>query len=139
MGMRSPSCRPSAAAELVEGALSLDEALAAVRSPARGGISVFLGDVRGIEDGAPIDAIVYEAFPEMALPEMEKIASEAAERWGAAVAVRHRTGPVPAGETAFIVAAAAGHRPEAFAACRFVVDEVKARAAVWKARYEAAS
>lgn len=139
MGMRSPSCRLSAAVELTEAPLSADEALGFVRSAERGGIVTFLGDVRGTEDGSPIGSITYEAYEEMALTEMERIAREASERWGAAIAVRHRVGRIPAGETAFLVAAAAGHRPEAFSACRYVVDQVKLRAPIWKASFEKTS
>ena len=139
MGMRSPSCRLSAAVELTEQELSVDEAVGLVRSPARGGVVTFLGDVRGTENDAPIAAIFYEAYEGMALEEMGRIAREASERWGAAVAVRHRVGRVPAGETAFLVAVAAGHRPEAFSACRYVVDQVKLRASIWKASFETQS
>ena len=67
------------------GPLSVDAALKSVRSAERGGVSVFMGDVRGDESGQPIAAIHYECYEEMALAEMARIVREAGERWNAAV------------------------------------------------------
>lgn len=139
MGMTSPLCRPSAAADvrITKGPLSVDAALKSVRSTERGGVSVFVGDVRGTEGGQTIAAIHYEAYEEMALAEMARIVRAAEGRWNAAVAVQHRVGRVPAGETAIVVAAAAAHRAEAFAACREVTDAVKSQVPLWKTSFEA--
>ena len=74
----------------------------------------------------------YEVYEELALSEMAAIAAEAERAFGARVAVEHRTGTVAVGDPSVIVAASAGHRPAAFAACRFVIDELKARVPIWK-------
>lgn len=134
MGTKSPSSPRSAAAEAVlqEGPLSAAEAERAVASPERGAVVVMQGTVRGTEDGRPIDAIVYEAYEPMALKVMARVVEEASRRWSIRVVVRHRVGPVPVGEAAVIVACAGVHREEAFAGCRFVIDEVKAKAPIWK-------
>ena len=99
----------------------------------RGGAVLFLGSVRrSVEDG-PVEAIDYEAYEEMAAAEFERIVAEARAQWPAAgFAVRHRLGTVPRGEASIAVAAAAPHRAEAFAACRWIVDEAKRRLPVWK-------
>src|SRR5262245_57039036 len=141
METRSPSCRLSAADNgvsvlLTPWALSLDEAVRAVAGPDRGGLVLFTGTVRDTEDGAPVAAIIYEAYERMAAREMEKIAREAGARWDVRLAVRHRVGKVWAGEPAFIVAAAGRHRAEAFAACRAVVDRVKNDVPLWKTGFE---
>lgn len=120
------------AALLSRGPLSLDRAYAAVRSPERGAVLLFLGTVRASEAGRPISAIEYEAYEAMALRELEKAAALAAARHGAAVHAVHRLGPVPAGEPSVIVAAAAAHRAEAFAACRDVIEALKAAVPIWK-------
>jgi molybdopterin synthase catalytic subunit len=112
--------------------------LGAVAGPDHGGLVLFAGTVRDTEDGAPISSILYEAYERMAAREMEKIAREARRRWDVRLAVRHRVGRVWAGEPAFIVAASGRHRPEAFAACRFVVDRVKSEVPIWKVDHEKA-
>lgn len=115
--------------------LSLDAVYAAVRSPQRGGVVLFSGVVRDLEDGAPIGAIGYEAYEPMAAKELARIAAAAEAAHGAVVTVHHRLGPVPAGEASVLVAAAAAHRAEAFAACREVIDRLKETVPIWKADF----
>jgi MoaE-MoaD fusion protein len=75
----------------------------------------------------------YEAYEEMALASMREIAEAAVERHGlCAAAVEHRVGDVALSEPSVIVAASAPHRGEAFAGAREIIDEVKARAPIWK-------
>ena len=99
-----------------------------------GGIVSFFGIVRGRDDdGREVEGLSYEAYEPMAVAEFERIAAEARERFGVAqIAIVHRTGEVAVGEIAIAVAAAAQHRAAAFDACRYVVDEVKRRAPIWK-------
>lgn len=115
--------------------LSLDAAYAEVRSDERGGVVIFSGVVRATEAGAPIAAISYEAYESMAAKELARIVAEAEREHGACVAVHHRTGRVPVGEASVLVAAAAAHRAEAFAACRQVIDRLKETAPIWKAEF----
>lgn len=99
----------------------------------RGGAVLFLGTVRRSAEDGPIRAIEYSAYVEMADGEFERIVEEARGQWpDAAFAVRHRIGHVPVGEPSIAVAAAAPHRAEAFAACRYVIEEAKKRLPVWK-------
>jgi molybdopterin synthase catalytic subunit len=113
--------------------LSLDALLANVAGHERGGTCVFLGTVR--DEGGPdgVVAIEYSAYEAMAERELQAMLAEARQRWpDARVAVRHRLGVVPAGEASIAIVAAAPHRAEAFAACRYVIEEVKRRLPVWK-------
>jgi molybdopterin synthase catalytic subunit len=104
--------------------------LADVQSPERGGTCVFLGTVRNDGD---VTAIDYSAYEAMAFAEIERILGEAQERWpDARVMLEHRLGVIPAGEASIAITAAAPHREEAFAACRFVIEEVKQRLPIWK-------
>lgn len=110
--------------------ISVASLLSTVQGPDRGGTCVFLGTVRGDEDVTGID---YSAYDDMAVAELERILAEAAERWKEArVTAQHRLGLVPVGEASIGIAAAAPHRDEAFAACRYVIEEVKQRLPVWK-------
>ena len=107
----------------------------AVRLDAYGAIVTFLGTTRETSPGdpRPVEALEYEAYPAMALPTMEAIATEAHDRFGPlAIAMVHRTGRVALGEPSVAVVVAAPHRGTAFDACRFAIDALKARVPVWK-------
>ena len=106
-----------------------------VLGPDAGGIVTFVGTVRDASRGHAIRHLEYEAYPEMAERELEKICAEAAEQWGARVAIAHRVGHLPIGEIAVVVAAAAKHRAEAFAACRYAIDTLKLRVPIWKKEF----
>jgi molybdopterin synthase catalytic subunit len=106
--------------------------VAAVTDPEHGGIATFIGTTRRESDERPVAALRYEAYDELAVTELRAIAAEAAGAWSARIAVVHRRGEVAVGEPSVAVAASARHRPAAFAACRYVIDELKARAPIWK-------
>jgi len=109
------------------------ELLSAVACIGAGGIVTFEGVVRSDSRGKRVTHLFYEAFPEMALPEMEKIGAEARKRWPLqALVLVHRTGKVEVGETSVLIAVASGHRAEAFEACRFIIDSVKTTVPIWK-------
>lgn len=110
--------------------LDVNELLAQVQGPERGGTCVFLGTVRNDGD---VTGIEYSAYEAMASAEIERILADAQQRWpDARVMLQHRLGLIPLGEASIAIAAAAPHRDEAFAACRFVIEEVKKRLPVWK-------
>lgn len=98
-----------------------------------GGYASFEGWVRDHHDGRAVTGLRYEAYAVLAEQEGERVLDEARERF-AILDVRcvHRTGDLAIGELAVWVGVAAAHRDAAFAACRFVIDEVKARVPIWK-------
>jgi MoaE-MoaD fusion protein len=114
--------------------LAAEDVVAIVAGPGRGGIVTFAGVVR--RQGhrlADVVRLEYEAYEAMALEVLAAIAAEIeAELPGTCVAIHHRTGALVVGETAVVVAAAAPHRAEAFAACRAAIDRLKERAPIWK-------
>jgi molybdopterin synthase catalytic subunit len=107
-----------------------------VSAPGVGGIDVFIGTTRSETngDGRQLVALDYEAYGPMALKQMRDLAVRARERWPALarVVVLHRTGRVEVGRGSVIVAVSAPHRDEAFAACRWVIDTLKAEVPIWK-------
>jgi molybdopterin synthase catalytic subunit len=110
--------------------LELNDLLAEVQGPERGGTCVFVGTVRNDSDVTGIDYSAYEA---MAIAEIERVLSDAQTQWPEArVTLQHRLGLIPVGEASIAIAAAAPHRDDAFAACRFVIEEVKKRLPIWK-------
>jgi molybdopterin synthase catalytic subunit len=107
--------------------------LAAVRRPSDGGLALFVGVVRNENEGRAVARLDYEAYGPMAEKEMARIADELARLHPeAAVLMRHRVGSLEIGDVAVVVAAAAPHREQAFAACRDGIERIKARAPIWK-------
>ena len=110
--------------------LEVADLLAEVQSPERGGTCVFLGTVR---NDAGVTSIDYSAYESMVVEEIARVLAEVHERWpGSRVMLQHRLGVIPVGEASIAIAAAAPHRDEAFAACRFMIEEVKQRLPIWK-------
>lgn len=100
---------------------------------ASGGYVSFEGWVRNHNDGRDVLRLEYEAYPALALAEGERIVAEAREKFPIdAAACVHRVGPLGIGDIAVWVGVASGHRAEAFAACRYIIDEIKARVPIWK-------
>jgi len=113
--------------------LVLERVVAAVERRQAGGVVTFIGKVRDHSRGHQIDHLEYEAYAPMALKEMRRIAAAVeAEVGGASVAVHHRLGRLDIGEAAVVIAAAAPHRAEAFAACRAVIERLKRDVPIWK-------
>jgi molybdopterin synthase catalytic subunit len=101
--------------------------------PAAGAVVQFCGTVRNHNQAARVLTLEYEAYAEMARASIREIAREAQNRWSLAHAgVVHRTGAVNVGETAVCVTVSAAHREEAFTACRYIIDQLKAVAPIWK-------
>jgi molybdopterin synthase catalytic subunit len=117
--------------------IDLAPLVASVDSPERGGTAVFIGQVRNHHDGRAVLRLEYSAYVPMAEAECGRIVAEATGRWPADVALRHRIGSLGIGDTAVIVAAASAHREAAFAACRYVIEEVKRRVPIWKREFYA--
>ncbi len=98
--------------------------------PHAGAVASFIGHVRA-EDG--LSALVVEHYRDMTEREIARQVEEAGRRWTLlAVTVIHRIGELKPGEPIVLVAVAAQHRAEAFAACEFLMDHVKTKATLWK-------
>lgn len=102
-------------------------------SPDAGAAVSFTGIVRGLEAGQPIHALEYEAFQRMAEHQFDLLFSELEQRWPVeSVRLVHRVGVVPVNEPSLWVEVVASHRGEAFAACQFLIDQMKQRVPIWK-------
>jgi molybdopterin synthase catalytic subunit len=98
-----------------------------------GATAVFVGTLRDFNHGAGVRAMILEHYPGMTEKHLEQVATEAASRWPIEdLLVIHRYGELRPGEPIVCVAAWAAHRDAAFAACRYVIDELKTRAPFWK-------
>ena len=117
---------------------------------ADGAVSVFAGQTRetagtpapGQEaeaarfTGQTVSGLTYEAFEPMALSVLEQIAEEIESTFGVRrLAIVHRIGEVAVGQTSVLIVVAAPHRAAAFDACRYAIEELKARAPIWKSEH----
>ena len=115
--------------EIAEKEISLDRMIQRVRRNEAGAVVSFLGTVR--DDG--ILGMEVEAFRDPALSEMEAIRQEAMSRFSLTAAeVSHRTGRLAVGESILAIVCSAAHREEAFSGCRYILEELKSRAPLWK-------
>ena len=110
------------------------QALAAeVARASNGATAIFLGTVRSTNEGRVVTGIDYSAYEEMAVSEMNRILEEASSRFAIDGAlIEHRVGTLAIGDASIGVVIAAPHRAAALDALRYVVDETKRRAPVWK-------
>ena len=102
-------------------------------SAGMGAVIYFLGVVRGSEDGKSISAIEYEAFDKMVTHQFNLLFDEMEKRWPVeSVRLVHRIGVVKVNEPSLWVEIVAPHRGEAFAACQWLIDEMKRVVPIWK-------
>jgi molybdopterin synthase catalytic subunit len=121
---------------VTERPIDIDTLLAAVGDPAAGGATLFVGTTRNENEGRVVERLEYEAYEAMAVDEMRRIGEAIARRWRVvAIAMVHRVGVVPVGDASVAVAVSAAHREEAFAACRYGIDTLKATVPIWKKEY----
>ena len=93
----------------------------------------FSGVVRGSEASQPISAIEYECFRPMAEHQFHQLFDELERRWPVeSVRLVHRIGVVKVGEPSLWVEVVAPHRSESFAACQWLIDELKRVVPIWK-------
>jgi molybdopterin synthase catalytic subunit len=98
-----------------------------------GAYASFEGWVRNHNEGRPVVALTYESYQTLAETEGSKVIDEAQARFAFLdAACVHRVGRLELGELAVWVGVSAGHRDAAFAACRWIIDEVKSRVPIWK-------
>jgi molybdopterin converting factor subunit 1 len=116
--------------------LDLNALVARVAFPGAGAILTFSGVVRDNAHGKSVSHLEYEAYPGMAEQTLREIIAEIHERWSdARVAMAHRIGKLKIGEASLIIAVAAPHRAEAYAASRYAIERVKAILPVWKKEF----
>jgi molybdopterin synthase catalytic subunit len=122
-------------AGITDAPLSVDKLLAAVSDPGVGGIGLFVGVVRNRDEDHDVVSLDYSYHPRAA-----DILTVCAERVAArhdvvALAVEHRVGHLVVGDLAVVVAAGAMHRQPALAACRELINELKAEVPIWKEQH----
>ena len=120
-------------AAIVDRAIDAARLLAEVADHRNGASILFIGTVRDMNEGTPVTALDYSAYGTMAQRELGDIIAEAAKRWNTHdIVVEHRIGELALGDVSVAIAVAHPHRGEAFDAARYVIEELKRRAPIWK-------
>ena len=130
--MEGPAVRKRVA--IVFEALDPTALLTEVGDPSAGAVVLFLGTARNHSEGKTgVTHLEYEAYNGVVVDKFEELVAEAAGKWELiAVVIEHRVGEVTVGQASVAVAVSAVHRDAAFEAGRFLIDELKARAPIWK-------
>ena len=112
----------------------VEDIVSQLAEPEVGAIATFVGVVRRDSDERAVEYLEYEAYPQMALPEMRRICAEVRDRWPTTrrVAIVHRTGRLAVGEIAVVIAVSATHRQEVFDALHYAIDRLKEIVPIWK-------
>ncbi|MDA2923499.1 molybdenum cofactor biosynthesis protein MoaE [Acidobacteria bacterium AH-259-O06] len=119
--------------QIVEGKINREEIVKSVSTAQSGAIVTFDGTVRNHARGKRVTHLYYEAFPEMATRELEKIRTQAIRRWTLnGMAIVHRIGRMEIGESSVFIVVSAAHRGDAFEACEFAIDTLKTTVPIWK-------
>ena len=119
--------------EIVDAPIAAEAMVAAMKAGGDGAVCVFDGIVRDNTRGRQTLYLDYEAYREMAIAEMQRLAEEAATKFGVRdVALVHRLGRLRVGETSVLIVVTSAHRAAAFDACRWLIDTLKKTVPIWK-------
>jgi molybdopterin synthase catalytic subunit len=126
-------------AEVTDLPLDAAAALDFCSDPGHGAAALFIGRVRDLKQGRAVRAVSYDLHTALTRRIFETICTEARDYWGADIRLwlAHRHGRLAVGEASVIAAASSPHRDESFRACRYLVEEMKHRAPIWKREHYA--
>lgn len=122
--------------EIRESDFSVDDVIARMKRREVGAIVTFLGTVRGRSKGREVEKLQFETYKEMAMEKLKEIKEIAMRRFEIEdVAIIHRVGALAVSENIVLIAVSAEHRKDAFAACEFLIDELKNVVPIWKKEF----
>lgn len=114
--------------------LSIEEAVAFVNAPENGAMDMFVGRVRNHNFGRAVKAVSYDAFDSLACNVFRQMCEEAIATFDKRLRlyIEHHKGRLEVGGLSVVIAAGSPHRDESFKACRYLIEQLKIRAPVWK-------
>jgi len=119
--------------KITEKPIDVQKVIDTASSLGAGAVNVFVGTVRNTAHGKNVLWLEYEAYEAMAVSEIKKIIEEASHRWGLrGWAISHRIGTLKPGEVSVVIAVSTPHRKDSFAACQYIIDNLKEKAPIWK-------
>lgn len=109
-------------------------AITFVAGPTQGAADFFIGTVRDLNLGRAVTGVSYDVFEELGLNVFKALAIEARQRWGEAlhIYIEHYKGRLDVGGISILISVSSPHRDESFKACRYLLEEIKHRAPIWK-------
>lgn len=114
--------------EVTDTVILADQVIGKVRNIRSGCVVTYVGLIREHSQGKPVLSVTYKDSKGNANRGLEEIADEARKKWQVeGIAISHRTGQLKVGEINLVVAVAAAHRREGFAACQYIIDQFKRR------------
>lgn len=119
--------------EIRDTVIDCDALRANMHNPAAGALVIFEGRVRNVNEGRAVSSLEYEAYAGMCHNLGQRMLEEAREKFGVLdIQCVHRTGHLQIGDVAVWLGVSDGHRGDAFAACRWLIDEIKRELPIWK-------
>lgn len=119
--------------KITEKPIDVQKVIDTASSLGAGAVNVFVGTVRNTAHSKNVLWLEYEAYEAMAVAEIKKIIEEASQRWSLlGWAVSHRVGTLKPGEVSVVIAVSTPHRKDSFAACQYIIDNLKVKAPIWK-------
>jgi molybdopterin synthase catalytic subunit len=120
--------------EISEQPLQLAAAAEFVNALQNGALDMFVGRVRNFNMGKPVRGVSYDVFAPLAQTILQQISAEAQAEFGGKlrVYIAHFKGRLEVGGISVVIAVGSPHRDEAFKACRYVIEQLKHRAPIWK-------
>ncbi|HYE73578.1 MAG TPA: molybdenum cofactor biosynthesis protein MoaE [Blastocatellia bacterium] len=99
-----------------------------------GAMVTFDGVVRNQTKGRRVVRLEYEAYPPMAVKEMQRVGTEVRERWPeiSRIGIVHRFGELEITESSVVIVVTSPHRKIAFEACHYAIDRLKQTVPIWK-------
>ena len=105
-----------------------------IADDAHGAADLFIGTVRNVNLGKAVKGVSYDVFDELTLNVFQDLANESRQRWGDKlnIYIEHYKGRLDILGVSILIAVSSPHRDESFKACRFIIEEIKHRAPIWK-------
>lgn len=104
-----------------------------VKTDDSGAVNVFIGTVRNSTQNREVVKLEFEAYENMAIKELQKIADQIKARWPVnEIAIHHRVGELVIGDIPVVIAVSTAHRQQGFEACQFAIDTLKMAVPIWK-------
>lgn len=123
--------------KILETPIESNEVFQFTHHPSHGAQNFFFGAVRGKNMGRDVVAVEYDAAIQLAETTLREIAQEAQTQWGESlkICVLHRIGKLAVGEVSVAIGVSSPHRDESYQASRYVIEEIKKRAPIWKREF----
>lgn len=114
--------------------INVQKAVDFVADDAHGAADLFIGTVRNVNLGKAVKGVSYDVFDELTINVFQDLATESRQRWGEKlnIYIEHYKGRLDILGVSILIAVSSPHRDESFKACRFIIEEIKHRAPIWK-------